>query len=435
MNRYKTCRNLLSFETLFLAFITLLAGCASAPEVQPLSGGTKEPRLERALLVKEIKKGVNPAPIEETSTFSEKDQHVVMWLELKELEGRHVLRWDWYDPAGKLYLTTGNYSINADGKKRSSNASWHKLGVKDEKAASLPGKWRVNVSIDGIQIAAKEFEIKKIFEPSDIGMVLKVKPDRRKWAVVIGIERYRKTPSVHFAEKDARTMRDYLTNYVGVPEENTITLINEMATKAEIEVMIKDRLRGLMRDGDTLYLYYAGHGIPADEAPYILPHDGDPDSPAITAYSIEALYKDLDQLPAGNIFVFLDTCFSGRVGREERETMLMAGARPGVLKVKDPLLLSKKIVALSAAKSTQLSNYYKEEGHGLFTYYLLKGLLGEADSNGDRKIQLKELTSYVEEEVGAASRRLFGFSRQQNPISMPKPLADKGDTVIVEVIK
>lgn len=432
MNRSKTLHKRLLYEALFLSFITLLAGCASGPEVHP-SGVTKEPRLEKALLVKEITKGVDPVPAEETSAFSQKDQQAVMWVELKELEGRHALRWDWYDPAGTLYLTTGSYSINTDGRQRQSSASWHRIGVKDEKAASLPGRWKVMVSLDGITITAKEFEIKKEFDLNDIGLAPKVRPDKRKWAVVIGIERYRKTASVQFAERDARTMRDYLTNYLGVPKENTITLINETATKAEIEVMIKDRLRGLIREGDTLYLYYAGHGIPADEAPYLLPHDGDPDSPAITAYPIDALYRDLDQLPAKDIFVFLDTCFSGRVGRQEKETMLMAGARPAVMMLKDPLLLSKKIVALSAAKSNQLSNYYKEEGHGLFTYYLLKGLLGDADSNGDRKIQLKELTGYVEEEVGAASRRLFGLSRQQNPVSMPKPLADKESMEIAEV--
>lgn len=356
-----------------------------------------------------------------------------MWVKLDDVAGRHTLRWEWYDPHGKLYLATEDYKVNTDGKYRPYNTSWHKMAIKGEKAATLLGKWQVKVFLDEIPVVNKEFEIKKGYSLKDIGQANKVKPDRHKWAVVIGIERYRKSAFVQFAESDARTMRDYLTNYLGVPEENTITLINETATKAEIEVMIKDRLRGLMREGDTFYLYYAGHGIPADDAPYLLPHDGDPDSPAITAYSIDALYKDLDQLPAKNIFVFLDTCFSGRVGREEKEAMLMAGVRPGVLEVKDPLLLSKKIVAMSAAKSNQLSNYYKEEGHGLFTYYLLKGLLGDADSNGDKMIQLKELTSYVEEEVSTASRRLFGLSRQQNPVSMPKPLVDKEETVIVEV--
>jgi len=411
-------------------FIIAICGCAGAPELKE----TRDIRLNKASLARDVtSRQTDSIPLEEASVFSPEDPQALMWVKLDDVAGRHTLRWEWYAPDGKLYLSTDDYKINKDGKYRPYNTSWHKMAIKGERAASLQGKWQVKVFLDERPIARSEFEIKKSFSLKDIGLANKVKPDRHKWAVVIGIERYRKSAPVQFAESDARTMRDYLTNYLGVPEENTITIINDMATKAELEVMIKDRLRGLMREGDTLYLYYAGHGIPADETPYLLPYDGDPDSPAITAYSIDALYKDLDLLPAKNIFVFLDTCFSGRTGREEKETMLLAGARPGILKVKDPLLLSKKIVAMSAAKSNQLSNYYKEEGHGLFTYYLLKGLLGDADSNGDRKIQLKELTGYVEEEVGVASRRLFGLSRQQNPVSMPKPLSDKEDAVIAEV--
>jgi uncharacterized caspase-like protein len=220
-------------------------------------------------------------------------------------------------------------------------------------------------------------------------------------------------------------MKSYLIKYLGVPEENIITMINDIATKGEIELIIKDKLKGLVKEGDTLYFYYTGHGIPAEETPYLLPYDGDPESPKITAYPIEELYKDLDQLPAKEVYVFLDTCFSGRAGREEKENIILAGARPGILKVKDPLLLSKKIIVFAAAKSNQISNYYKQEGYGLFTYYLLKGLIGEADRNNDRKVQIKELLQYVEDEVGAASRRLFGLSRQQNPVVLPAPLDEK----------
>jgi uncharacterized caspase-like protein len=228
-------------------------------------------------------------------------------------------------------------------------------------------------------------------------------------------------------------MRDFLIRRIGVPKDNVFFLVNETASKADMEFVVKDKLKGLVKNGDTLYFYYAGHGIPADEAPYLLPYDGDPESPAITAYAVDDLYKDLDQLQAKNIIVFLDTCFSGRNGREEKEASLMTGARPGILKVKDPLLLSQKIVALSAAKSNQLSNFYEGQGHGLFTYYLLKGMLGEADENGDGKITMNKLAKYVEEEVSSASRRLFGLSRQQNPVAMPTLLEDKADIELVRV--
>lgn len=94
----------------------------------------------------------------------------------------------------------------------------------------------------------------------------------------------------------------------------------------------------------------------------------------------------------------MDTCFSGRSGRDEKEELIIAGVRPGLIKVRDPLLLSKKIIVMAAAKSNQLSNYYKEKMQGLFTYYLLMGMVGYADKNSDKKVQIKELAQYIEPE-------------------------------------
>ena len=417
--------------------IAFFSACASTPK--PSEAGKKIGPTS-IYISKEIKKeqGIT-IPADETNTFTPEDPQAVMWVKLKDVSGKHTLRWEWYDPAGKLYHTTGNYEINKDGMTRDYSTSWHRIAIKGEKAAALKGKWTVKLLLDNTElIANKEFEISEGFDLYKYitrGPTTKVKPDRNKWALIIGIERYKKTVSVPYAERDARLMRDYLTNYLGVPEENTITLINDNATKAEIEVLIKDRLKGLMMERDTLYLYYSGHGIPADETPYLLPYDGDAESPKITAYPVEDLYKDLDLLPAKEVFVFMDTCFSGRSGREEREELIVAGARPGILKVRDPLLLSKKVIAMAAAKGNQLSNYYKEKQQGLFTYYLLRGMAGSADTNGDGKIQIRELAQYTAEEVGAASRRLFGLSRQQNPVLMPTPLGERDGLSIADVLR
>ncbi len=375
-------------------------------------------------------------PQEVTDIFSSDDPQAVMWVKLGDVAGRHTLRWEWYDPEGLLYQCTEAVSINNDGKARPYITSWHKIAIKDEKAASLPGTWQVKVFLDDKLAANKSFEIKKIspFE-GIIGRGPSAKRDPHKFAVVIGIEKYRKIPPVMFAGTDARVMKDFLMNRVGVPESNILFLINDTASKADIEYAVKDKLQGLIKKGDTLYFYYAGHGIPADAAPYLLPYDGDPGSPGITAYSIDALYKDLDRLQAKHIFVFLDSCFSGRMGRDEKERMLLASARPGLLKVKDPLLLSNKIVVLSSGRMSQLSNSYREQGHGLFTYYLLRGMLGDADESGDGKIQINELARYVEQEVSSASRRLFGISRQQNPVVMPQLTAAKENIEVVRVVK
>ena len=414
-------------------FLNFLFACASAPK--PIASESKTGLVSTYLKNVTRIQGFS-GPVDETNTFFSEDSQAVMWVKLKDISGEHTLRWEWYSPAGELYHTTGNYKINRDGKSRDYSTSWHRIAIKGEKAGTLEGGWQVKVWLDDTEIIAdKGFEIIfDLYRYITRGPNTRVKPDNNKWALIIGIEKYKKTVSVPYAERDAGLMKNYLTNFLGVPKENIITLLSDGATKAEIEVMIKDKLKRLMRERDTLYVYYSGHGIPADESPYLLPYDGDAESPKITAYPVEDLYKDLEQLPAREVFVFMDTCFSGRSGRDKKEELIVAGVRPGLLKVRDPLLLSKKIIAMAAAKGNQLSNYYKEMQQGLFTYYLLRGMAGYADTNGDKKIQIKELAKYVEGEVDTASRRLFGLSRQQNPVTMPIPLGDRENLEIAPVI-
>jgi hypothetical protein len=417
-----------------LLLVALVGGCATTP-VSKEAMGPPRAILEDAVIAKHITRyGTTADYKDETSVFTSDDQQALLWVKVGDLAGRHQFRWEWYDPKGNLYTTSGDYDVNKDGKQRGYNTSWHSILIKDEKAAGLHGKWAAKFFIDDKLVTTKNFEIRKLDEFRNIAKGPKAQPDSHKWALVIGIEKYKNTAAVQFAESDAIDTKNYFIYRIGVPEENIFTLLNENASKAAIEVVVKDRLKGLTQEGDTVYVYYAGHGIPSDATPYLLPYDGDADSPAITAYPVDALYSDLDKLSAKNVFVFMDTCFSGRSGREEKDTFLLAGARPGVLKVRDPLLVSDKIVAFTAAKSNQLSNFYQEEGHGLFTYYLLKGLMGDADSKGDGTIRVKELAQYVEEHVGSESRKLFGISRQQNPVAMPMPLADKETLVIGSVV-
>ncbi|MGH7250865.1 MAG: hypothetical protein ACREIK_03330, partial [Nitrospiraceae bacterium] len=55
--------------------------------------------------------------------------------------------------------------------------------------------------------------------------------------------------------------------------------------------------------------------------------------------------------------------------------------------------------------------------HGLFTYYLLRGLRGEADANHDGEVTLGELTAFLRESVPAAARS--DFRQEQHPLVFP----------------
>jgi uncharacterized caspase-like protein len=136
--------------------------------------------------------------------------------------------------------------------------------------------------------------------------------------------------------------------------------------------------------------YYAGHGIPdeADKTAYLLPTDGiggDPES----AFSLQKLYAEFGKMQAQRTMIFLDACFSG----SKRDGQMMASARGVAIKVK-PMAPEGNMVIFTAAQGDETAYPYKEQQHGLFTYYLLKKL---QDSKGN--ITLGELSDYLTREV------------------------------------
>ena len=82
-----------------------------------------------------------------------------------------------------------------------------------------------------------------------------------------------------------------------------------------------------------------------------------------------------------------------------------------------------KIIALSSTKGGQASNSYPERKHGLFTYFLLSGLRGDADKDGDGWVSMEELFEYVRENVAKISRRK---GAEQDPTLNPPLDAVRG---------
>ena len=103
------------------------------------------------------------------------------------------------------------------------------------------------------------------------------------------------------------------------------------------------------------------------------------------------------------------------MARGNEKVSLLSGTR-AVMKVKDITLAYNNLTVYAATGKDQLSNSFKEQGHGLFTYYMLKGLGGEADTNKDGKVSEQELQDYIKSNVSTQSRKLYGESRYQEPM-------------------
>ena len=231
------------------------------------------------------------------------------------------------------------------------------------------------------------------------------------YAVVIGIEEYRqKLPRADFAVNDANMVTDYLTRFLGYPEENVVKITNEHATYVDMVKYFEKWLSNNVEKNGTVFIYFSGHGAPnaKNGDAYLVPYDGDPTFIAETGYPIARLYESLGKLKAKEIIVVLDSCFSGGGGR----SVLAKGAKPLVISINTPNI-KKNIAVMTASSGDQISSAYEEKGHGLFTYFLLKGIKNEGVVKPDGSIALSDLFSYLKPQVERIARKQY--NNEQTP--------------------
>jgi len=307
--------------------------------------------------------------------------------------------------------------------------AWHRLSIQGDRAAAQPGNWEVRIFLDNERVDGKSFILQGLpdVRPPDIAQ----RPYPKDWGLIIGIEDYAYLPKVDYARKDALIIKDYFIKVMGVPEENVITLIDNDATKARIEGYLREYLPNNTVKDTTLYVYFAGHGAPDMKKgeSYLVPFDGDTKFIEQTGYKLTNFYQDLNKLKIQRSYVFLDSCFSGVASRAAE--MLTKGARPTLVHVKEVRPRSGNVISLSAASSGQISNSYPETKHGLFTYYLLRALKGEADMDDNNWISISEIFEYVKSHVSRVSRRL---GTEQTPIISPS-LEELKDISVLRVLR
>lgn len=241
---------------------------------------------------------------------------------------------------------------------------------------------------------------------------LKTATNKKAFAIVIGIENYRQNlPKADFASQDARLVADYLIKAMGYPEENIIMLLNDRATNVDLAKYFEKWLPNNVEKGSTVFVYYSGHGAPNPRTgdAFLVPYDGDPSFINQTGYSLKRMYDALGKLPAKEIIVALDSCFSGAGGR----SVLAKGARPLVMNLQSDTVLSKNMTVLSASAGDQISSTYDDKGHGLFTYFLLKGIKNEDVVNPDGSIKMDDLFGYLAPQVERIARKQY--NNEQTP--------------------
>ena len=238
-------------------------------------------------------------------------------------------------------------------------------------------------------------------------------------AVIIGNRNYKKKglPRVEYAINDARVMKKYLIKTLGYDENNI--LYYEDATTANFAELFgtnnthQGRLSNMLKQGvSELFIYYSGHGAPDIKTrnSFFVPIDADPNYISLSGYSLDLFYKNIAQIETKNITIVLDTCFSGN----SDGGYLLSSVSPAIVNVKRTKPKLNNAVIFSSTKKDQVSAWFHEKKHSLFTYYFLKGLSGSADKDLNKIITSTELGNYLKKSVPYQARRLNGF--EQNPV-------------------
>lgn len=228
------------------------------------------------------------------------------------------------------------------------------------------------------------------------------------FALVIGIESYQNAPPAEFAERDAAAVREHLLA-LGYPQRNVITLVGAQAGRTGIEKYVETWLPLNVKEDSSVLVYFSGHGAPdaVTGQAYLVPWDGDAKYLKNTGYPIKKLYANLGALKARQVVLAMDACFTGEGGR----SVLAKGARPLVAKVDLGLGAEGKLIVLTATAADEITAGEESQGHGLFTYHLLKGL-----SEKGGKTTVKSLYDYLLPRVQDGAHR---DGREQTPQLMP----------------
>jgi hypothetical protein len=229
-------------------------------------------------------------------------------------------------------------------------------------------------------------------------LVRKVAKNADALALIIGVDSYENTPArAIYADKDAQVFADYATEKLGIPANRIKTLVNNGAGERELLLSVRSWLSRASKQGKTdVYVFFAGHGLASDDGQkmYLLPYDGAPELLDKTAILRDELFADISAANPRSVTVFLDTCYSGTT----RGTDMLIASRPIAIKALKQLVPD-NFTVMTAARGDQTAKPLEEAKHGMFSYFLMKGMEGEADQNKDNKITAGELYEYVERNV------------------------------------
>lgn len=306
-------------------------------------------------------------------------------------------------PAEDFALMSIDVVNPSNGKKYTYNSS-QPISYKETKVTASYSAVKVKVKADYDPSAAINITREAITSAEsgvDRDIPVSAKKKENAYALIIGNEDYHsyqdglnQEADVQFAENDARMFREYCIKTLGIPEANVSLVINGrmMTMNREIDKICK--IGNVLGANAEIIFYYAGHGLPDEKTKEanLIPVDVSGNDLQF-AIKLKDIYQKFSDISAKKVTFFIDACFSG--GARNQGLLATRGIKIAP-KANDNL--TGNIVVFTASSGEQSSLPYKENGHGMFTYHLLKKI---QETQG--AVTYGELSDYLQKEVSIKS--------------------------------
>ena len=238
------------------------------------------------------------------------------------------------------------------------------------------------------------------------------------FAMIVGISTYKFVQSLNFADKDAEMFRDFLKSPAGgkLADDNIFILLNEQALSTNFWSKGTKWLKAKsLRKGDRLFIYLAGHGDAYDEDEFFfLTYDTNPAGDKnnylaggnIQLYNLKSRIADMTATGV-EVYFIMDACRSNELpgGKDGQKALTNAITQKNAGEI--------TMLATGAGQESFEDSKIGGTGHGLFTYFLVDGLNGEADESKDKKVSLYELKTYIDKNVPTFA--MTKFKKKQEP--------------------
>jgi len=235
----------------------------------------------------------------------------------------------------------------------------------------------------------------------------------KNWVIAIGINEYDNLKPLKYAKKDAEAIKAWCEGEGGF-DHSGIFLFTEdsppipasppiptQPTYGRLKRFLQKQFETpLLKSGDNLWFFFAGHGRRYQDKDYLMLPDSDPGNVRETAVSVDYVTERLRRSGADNVVLWLDACRDedsrGGLGIGEEE--------------------HQGVITFYSCTANQQSWEIDELQQGSFTHTLLEGLRRQGEANC---ATVERLDEYLRRQVEQTNAR-YGKPRQ-NPYLKAEP--------------